>query len=60
MKGAEDGEGLWVSFGICPPLALSGRDGHGDGCLLVGVKQTQCGHAVTPPIDPKRTLGRSL
>ena len=37
-------------------MALSGRDGHGDECLLVGVKQTQCGHAATSESDPKRTF----
>ena len=36
-------------------MALSGRNGPGDECLLVGVKQTQCGHAACSLADqPER------
>jgi hypothetical protein len=41
--------------GSCLNLAPNGPASRRDECLLIGVKQTQCGHAATSESDPKQT-----
>ena len=37
-------------------MAPNGPADRGDQCLLIGVKQTQRGHAATSETDPQQTL----
>jgi hypothetical protein len=39
-----------------PLIAPNGPASRGDQCPLIGVKQTQCGHAATSEFDPFQTL----
>jgi hypothetical protein len=41
---------------VCLLLALNGPTSRDYQWLLIGVKQTQCGHAATSESDPKRTF----
>src|ERR1700680_1990571 len=40
----------------CPLVTPNGPADRGDQCLLIGVKQTQCGDAATSEFDPQANI----